>query len=152
MHQRKVSPQGNLKKVGRSVNFDPALSLLYKSSNSCRGEDTAKPDATGPDTFDERALRHQIDRHLAGNHLLLGLGVEADVAGDRPGEKTGPNQLANAPAGHRRIVGNDDQIALALAHKPHPMNPPIMRLAPSGIMATASSTATIFMSVWPVSS
>src|SRR5262245_20568778 len=32
---------------------------------------------------------------------------------------------------------------------PTPMNPPIMRLAPSGIMATASSTGTVFMSERP---
>ena len=44
-------------------------------------------------------------------------GFEADVAGDRLLHEPGADQLADAHAGHRVVVGDHRQIALALAHE-----------------------------------
>ena len=73
-------------------------------------------------------------------------------------EQPARHQFADAPARHRRIVGNNGQISLVLPHQlvnhtfgvPTPMNPPIMRLAPSGIMAAAPSIAIVCMARPPL--
>ena len=78
------------------------------------------------------------------------------MARDRPAHESRGDELADADAGLRSVVGNDGEIALALPHQfvdrraracRQPMKPPIMRLAPSGIMATAFSHVIVFMSV-----
>jgi hypothetical protein len=46
--------------------------------------------------------------------LLLRFGIEADVARDSTVNQAGTDQLADPPAGHRRVVGYDSQPALFL--------------------------------------
>jgi hypothetical protein len=60
-------------------------------------------------------LGNEIHLHFPGDHLLLRFGVEADVACYRTADKSGTHELADPPAGQRRIVGYDSQATLPLA-------------------------------------
>ena len=88
------------------------LTLLDNSPHAGRREDPAKPEAASTDALDECALWHKIDCHLAIDHLLLRLRIEADVACYRPADQTPAHQLADSPAGHRRVVGDDGKPAV----------------------------------------
>ena len=56
----------------------------------------------------------QLDRHLAGNHLLLCLRIESDVTGDGLTDQTGVDELSNSESRLSRVVGDDGKVALAL--------------------------------------
>ena len=66
------------------------------------------------------------------------------MAHDGLAHQLGPDELADSATRRRRVIGDHRKITLVLAHDlvddplglPTPMNPPIIRLAPSGIMAT----------------
>jgi hypothetical protein len=62
-------------------------------------------------------LRHQLHFKLAGEHLLLRLGVEADVAHDGLAHDPRADQLADANARQRIVVGDYGETALFLAHQ-----------------------------------
>ena len=115
--QREVGPQRGLHQVVLAGHRDLLLAFLDHRADAGGGEDAAEAEAAGADAFDQRALRHQVDLHLAGDHLRLGLGVQADVADDRLLHQAGADQLADAHAGHRGVVGDHGEIALALAHQ-----------------------------------
>ena len=93
-------------------------------------------------------------------HLLLRLRIEADVACGQARDQRRVEQLADAFAGHRGVVADQRKTGSSAACTtsssrrsgvPTPMNPPTMMLAPSGIIATASSTETALMIETPVS-
>ncbi len=65
--------------------------------------------------LDQRALRDELDLHFAGEHLLLGLGIEPDVACDHLANGTGSDELADADARQRRVIRDHREIAPALA-------------------------------------
>ena len=89
----------------------------YHGADACGREHAAQAVAGGADALDQRALRHQLDFERAGQHFLLRLGVEADVARDGLAHHARANQLADAGAGQRIVVGDDRQVALFLAHQ-----------------------------------
>ena len=62
------------------------------------------------------ALIRSMRVHFTGNHLLLSLRVEADVAHDRFPHELCADELANARARHGGVIGNDRKISLSLAH------------------------------------
>src|SRR5262249_56543260 len=76
-----------------------------------------KPIPAGADALDQRALRDQIDRHFSGDHLLLGLGIKADMAGDGAADEPGIDELTDTAPRERRIVRDNGQIAFALPHE-----------------------------------
>ena len=61
-------------------------------------------------------MRDELDLQLAGHHLPLRFGIETDVAHDRLAQEPGANKLANPLVRRRRVVGDDRQVALVLAH------------------------------------
>src|SRR6185503_6283033 len=67
--------------------------------------------------LDERALRHELYLHRAVEHLPLGLGIEADMAYDRLSHQLRAYQLADAGPRPCRVIGDDGELALALAHQ-----------------------------------
>ncbi len=88
---------------------------------------------------------NELDLQFARHHLPLGLGVETDAAYDCLAQELGLDQLADPLVRRRSVVGDHGEVALLLAHDlvddvlgvcPTAMNPPIIRLAPFGIMAT----------------
>ena len=120
-----------------------ALAFLDDGADAGRREDAAEPVAAGADALDQRALRHELDFDRAGEHLLLRFGIEPDVADDRPCARCPRvDELADADARQRRVVGDHGEVALALPHQlvdqtlracRQPMKPPIISVAPSGI-------------------
>ena len=115
--QREIRAQRGLEQVALSVQVDPLLAFLDNGADACRREHAAKPAAAGADALDQRALRHEIDRHRACNHLPLRLRIEADVARDGAADQTGIDELADSPPGHGVVVGDHDEITFALAHQ-----------------------------------
>ncbi len=115
--EREVRAQCGLDEVILAAHVDLLLALLDDGTDAGRGEDTAEPEATRADALDQRALRHELDLHFAGQHLLLRFRIQADVADDRLAHQPGAHQLADADAGKRRVVGDDGQVALALARQ-----------------------------------
>ena len=73
------------------------------------------------------------------------------MAHDRLAQQLGADELADSLPGHGGVVGDDGEVAFLLAHDlvdqrsgvPTAMKPPIMRLAPSGIIATDCSRETV---------
>ena len=61
-------------------------------------------------------MRDELHLELAGHHLPLGLGIEPDVTDDGLAQQLGLDKLADPPARHRGIVGDDGKIAFALTH------------------------------------
>jgi hypothetical protein len=86
MDERKIGAQGGLEQVILSVDLDLAFTLFHHGAHASRGEDPAEPETTSADALDERALRHEIDGDLAGDHLLLSLGIKTDVTCDHPAD------------------------------------------------------------------
>src|SRR5262245_39231187 len=105
MDEREIRAQRRLEQIILPLDLDPLLALLDDGADARWREHATEPVATGADAFDQRALRHKLDFHRLGNHLPLGLGIEADVAGDGPADKLGVDQLANAASGHGIVVG-----------------------------------------------
>src|SRR5262249_39996715 len=91
--------------------------LLDQGAHACRREHAAQTAAAGTHALDECALRNQFDLDLSGDHLLLGLRIEADVTGDQPADQAFVHELADALAGPGGVVGDHREIALALAHQ-----------------------------------
>ena len=57
-----------------------SLAFLDDGPDARRRQHASKAAAAGPNALDERALRHQVDRHFVGHHLLLYVRIEPDVA------------------------------------------------------------------------
>src|SRR5262249_53033330 len=117
MDEREVGLQCGLDQIALSVDIDLPLPLLDNGANSRGSEDTAKSATSGSYPLDESALRHQIDDHFAGNHLLLGIGIEPDMARDCLADQPCSHELTDAPHRGSRVIGDDDQVALFLAHE-----------------------------------
>ena len=92
------------------------LAVLDRRADAGLRQDAAQPMTAGADAFDQRALRHELHLQFAGHHLLLGFGIEADVAHDGLAHQLGSNELADSPARRRRVIGDHGEIALVLAH------------------------------------
>jgi hypothetical protein len=89
-------------------------------------------------------LRHELHLQFAGQHLPLGLGVETNVADDGLAQQLRPDELADP------LPGAAVSLAITVRSRlfwrtissitrsgvPTAMKPPIIRLAPSGIIAT----------------
>ncbi|MBB4422244.1 hypothetical protein GGD66_000770 [Bradyrhizobium sp. CIR48] len=99
-----------------------------------------------------------IDLDLARQHLLLGLGIEPDMRRGQTRHERCVKQLADAfarEAASLQIAENPVFCCRTISSSkrsgvPIPMKPPTITLAPAGIIATASSTATAFMGGTPV--
>ena len=65
VNQREVGMQRRLQQIGLSGHFDLLLALFDERADAGRRQDAAEAAAAGADALDERALRHQVDRHLA---------------------------------------------------------------------------------------
>jgi hypothetical protein len=86
----------------------------------------------------------EVHLQLAAHHVLLGFGVEADVAHDGPAHQLGPDELADSAMITVRLCLFWRTISSMIrSGLPTPMNPPVIRLAPSGIMATDWSRGTV---------
>ena len=108
--QGEIAADRRLQQVGLAVDLDDLLALLDQRADAGRGEDAAEPHAAGADSLDQRSLGHELNLDLAGNHLGLSLGIEADVGGDHVGDRAGRDQLADPPAGHRGVIGDDGEV------------------------------------------
>jgi hypothetical protein len=109
--QREVAPERGLEQVAPAADLDDGLALLDQRAQAGGGEDASEADAGGADALDQRALGHELDGDLTGDHPGLGLGVEADVRGDDAGDAAGGDELADPAAGHRSVVGDDGEAA-----------------------------------------
>src|SRR6266436_7025663 len=94
MDQREVRVQRGLQQVGFPVHFDLLLTFLDQGADAGWRQHAAKSATTSTNALDERALWDQVDHHLAGDHLSLRLGIEADVTSDGPTDKSGIDKLA----------------------------------------------------------
>ena len=141
--------------VGLAVDLDGLLALFNQGADAGRSEDAAETDAAGANALDERALRRELDLDFARDHLLLRLGVEADVGGDELCNRAGRDELADAVAGGSRVVRDDGQV-LDAAHD-YRVDEPMGRAdaheaadqadAPLGMRAAASSAdSAVFIS------
>src|SRR4051812_40831780 len=139
------------------IDLGRLFALLDQRARSGRCQHAAQAVAAGTDTLRQRALGHQLDLDLTRQHLPLGFRVGADMARDDLADQLGVDQLADPNAGAGRVIGNDGQVPLALTHhlvdetgrRPTAMKPPIIRLAPSEIRATASATLIVFLILSP---
>jgi hypothetical protein len=77
------------------------------------GVSTRQVRAAGANALNQGALRHENDAHLAGDHLLLRLGVEPDVACDRSADQARIDERSDTPPWYSGIVGDHCNIALA---------------------------------------
>src|SRR5271166_2116701 len=96
MNERKVGVQRSLQQIIATIDGDLLLPLLDHRTDPCWSEDASQPGTPGSDALDQRALRNKFHVELAGDHLLLGLLVEADVTGNYFAEELRPNELADA--------------------------------------------------------
>src|SRR5438045_1049930 len=94
-----VRAQRSFHEVRLAVEYDGGFALLDHGADAGRGQYTAESEATGADPLDERALRDELHVRLAGDHLLLRLGIEADVTHDRAPHEPRSDELADADAG-----------------------------------------------------
>ena len=117
LHQREIGAQRGLEQVGLALDLDALLPFLHDGAHARGRQHAAKAEAAGADALDQRALRHEVHLQLAGEHLLLRLRVEADMARDRLLHRAGADQLADADAGERVVVGDHREVPLALAHE-----------------------------------
>ena len=116
LHQREVGAERDFEQIALAVHLDALLAGLDRRADAGLRQNAAEPVSAGADAFDERTLRHQLDLQLAGQHLPLRFGIEANVAHDRLAHQLGRDQLADARGRHRGIVGDHRQIALVLPH------------------------------------
>ena len=116
VHQREVGAQRDLDEIGPAVHLDRLLAFLDFGANAGRRQHAAEAVAAGADLLDQRALRHEIDLQVASHHLLLRLGIQADVAGDHLAHQSGADQLADADTRAGGVIGDDGEVALALPH------------------------------------
>ena len=90
------------------------LSVRHLGADSGWRQHATQAVAAGANLLDERALRHEIDLQIARHHLLLRLGVQADMAGDHLAHQFGADQLAYAATRQGSVIGDHRQVALAL--------------------------------------
>src|SRR3954447_25021472 len=83
VHEREVGPQRGLKQIRPAVDLDRAFVVLNHRAEPGWREPPTEAAAAGPDALDQGSLRYEVDLESAGHHLLLGFGVEADMADDR---------------------------------------------------------------------
>ena len=110
-----VGAQRLLDQEGLAVDHDGLLALLHRRADAGRGQDAAQPVAAGAHLLGQRPLRHQLDRKVAGDHLLLGLRVGADMRGDHLPERLGDDEKPDAVVGPRGVVADDGEVLAALA-------------------------------------
>src|SRR5262249_38726611 len=100
-----------------SVYVDFLLAFLDDRTDPGRRQYSAEPKTAGANTLDERALRDKIDSHFSTEHLLLRFWIESDVTRDRPAHQTFIDELSNAATRNRRVVCDDGEVFLSLAHQ-----------------------------------
>ena len=115
--QCKLCMKGGFDQVGLPVDLNLLLALFDDRTDARWGQYAAQSITASADALDQRALRDEVDRHLAGDHLLLGFGIKPDVTGNGPANQSGVNELTDAASRKRRIVGYNGQIAFTLAHE-----------------------------------
>ena len=72
--------------------------------------------AARPNTFDKRTLGNELNLQFAGHHLPLGLAIETDMACDRLAQQLGIDELADASARSRGVIGDQGEVTLVLSH------------------------------------
>ena len=153
VHEREIGAERRLEQVDAAVDRDLLLALLDDRADAGRRQDAAEPEAARPDALDERPLRDEVHLQVPGEHLLLGLRIEADVTHDDPPQQLGSDELADADARSGGVVGDHREFALCCRTSssisgsgvPTPMKPPTIRVAPVGIIATASGRPIVFI-------
>jgi len=93
-----------------------SVPLGVSVSDTGRRQDPAKTVAPRSNSLDESALRNKFNGHFFGNHLLLGLGVQANVAHNRFADQLCADELADARPGFGGVIGNDREISLFLVN------------------------------------
>ena len=113
MDQRDVGPQRQLEQVVSPVDRDHPLPSATTRADAGRRQHAAEPGAAGADALGQRALRHEF--HLSSPSSILRCidGVRPDVRDDHAGDAAGIDQLADAEAGPRGVVGDHRQVARA---------------------------------------
>src|SRR3954469_21166845 len=89
VHERKVGPQRGLKQIRPADDLDRAFAGLDHRADPGWGEHPAEAAATGADALHQGSLRHEVDLERARHHLLLGFGIEADMAHDGLADQAG---------------------------------------------------------------
>jgi hypothetical protein len=117
LHDREVGLQGQFQQKFAAIDFDLALALLDDRAHAGRRQNAPQSVAPRADLFDQGSLRDQLNLQCAGDHLLLGFGVEPDMARDHLAQGLGADKLANTAAGHRGVIGDHRQVAALLAQQ-----------------------------------
>src|SRR4051794_6826096 len=113
----KVGLERFLEKERAPIDLEGLLTLLDQRARSGRGQYAAQSVAAGTDALGQCALGNQFDLDLTRQHLPLGFRVGADMARDYLADQPGIDQLADPDTGPSRVIGNDGQVLLALAHR-----------------------------------
>src|SRR5215475_14669035 len=79
-------------------------------------QDPAESVSGRANALDQCSLWHQLNVELARHHLALRFGIEADVADDDRAYELGADELANAGAGQRCVIGDHREIFFSLTH------------------------------------
>src|SRR6516162_8029411 len=104
MDEREVGAQRRFHEIFPAVDLDLLLAFLDDCADASGCEHAAKSAAASADAFDQRALRDEIDRHLARDHLLLRFWIETDVACDGASHQTRIDKFADSAARQRGII------------------------------------------------
>src|SRR5262249_56148065 len=80
------------------MDLNLALAFFDHRTDTGRRQNAAEAGAAGANALNQGALRHQIDANLAGDHVLLRFGVEADMARHHLRRQARGDDLAQSPA------------------------------------------------------
>src|SRR3954451_4011882 len=117
VEESEVGLERLLEKERAPIDLEDLLALLDQRARSGRGQHAAQAVSAGTDTLRQRALGHQLDLDLTGQHLPLGFRVGADMARDDLADQPGIDQLADFDTGASCVLCNDGQVPLALADR-----------------------------------
>ena len=117
LHERQVGADAFLEHVLPAV--ERVVSLPSASLVPKRGAGVEAGDAgtAGAELLGERALRHELELELAGQHLALELLVLADVRGDDLLHLPALEQEAHAEIVDAGVVADDRQALHAAGHE-----------------------------------
>ena len=115
MDQGEFRPQRGLEQKRLSVDLDLALAFGDRGADAGWREHASEAAAARADALDEGPLGHQIDSDLVGQHLLLRLRIEADVACGQARDQRRVEQLADAFAGYRGVVADQGKTGSSAA-------------------------------------
>ena len=112
--QGELRPQCGLEQKRRSVYLDLALAFGHRGADAGWREHASETATARANAFDEGPLGYEIDGDLIGQHLLLCLRIEADVACGEARDECRIEQLANAFPRDRSVVADQRKTALLL--------------------------------------